>query len=316
MTLPFQPRLTLSLFRLEDFSRQIHFPSDQLEEIIEDQSHKIHIFVIEKLANSKIKKRVIYNPSVDYKIALKRINKYLLSRASLFDGVCGGVKHKNLRDMTKPHCGKEAIYAIDLQDFYPSIDSKRVSSFFCNCKCSSRIAELLTRLTTFDNQLPQGFPTSTALANLIASKLDYDQLNIAQKCNLSRTRWIDDIVFSGRIKDLECAIHKINSAVLRNGFRMNKEKTNFMRRRNQPAVVGLCIDKHNPYIPEGLINRVRETILIAEKYGVDKAKAFYDPAIGNRSLIAHLHGLIVHIKQFNPVTGLELEQALARINQT
>ena len=309
---PFTPRLTLSLFNLEPLALQIKFPIENLQQIINNKVSKITTFIIEKKVDGKTKSRTIHNPSNDYKIALKNINKYLLSKGQYYDGVCGGVKKKTLKNMTNPHCGKEAIYIIDLKDFYPSISSERVKNFFRSCRCSNKISNILTDLTTYNNQLPQGFPTSTALANLIASKLDYDHLNICRKHNLVRTRWIDDIAFSGRIKDIEKAIPKIDKAVAVNHFNMNTSKCKFTRRKGKPIIVGLNIDKHKPYISNSIIDHIRDTIQIAIAYDLETAAAFYGIDIGNRNLRTHLQGIILYICNYNPIIGQELGAALAQ----
>ena len=59
------------------------------------------------------------------------------------------------------------------------------------------LAHLLTRLTTLDGHLPQGAPTSGALANLILSPVDPVLENIAADLHLVVTRYVDNIDFSG-----------------------------------------------------------------------------------------------------------------------
>ena len=93
--------------------------------------------------------------------------------------------------------------------------------------CSPEIAKFLTELMTYNNSLPQGFSTSPMLANIVCYKLDMEQLTICDSYCINRTRWIDDIVFSGRRKDLEKAAPKLITAVAKNGFVINKRKSSF-----------------------------------------------------------------------------------------
>jgi RNA-directed DNA polymerase len=63
------------------------------------------------------------------------------------------------------------------------------------------ISYYLSNLCTYNNQLPQGAPTSPALANLAAKKLDYridlllKKLNNKDLC-FSYSRYADDITVS------------------------------------------------------------------------------------------------------------------------
>lgn len=228
--------------------------------------------------------------------------------------MCGGVVGKSLIDMVQVHCGKEAVYTIDLKDFYPSISSRRIFIFFLNSKCSPEIADILTKLVTYDDQLPQGFPTSTMLANLVAYKMDIEQLSICKKFSIIRTRWIDDIVFSGRIKILELAAPKCDCAVKHNGFKLNESKRNFSIRRNTPKVVGLSVNKHKPYIPEGVVGKIKEILITAKIHGPQVAQSINEVDIGKKDFKAHILGKINYIANYNRSDGIELEQLFKEIN--
>ena len=135
--------------------------------------------------------------------------------------------------MVKVHCAKEATFKIDLKDFFPNIKSYRIYSLFLRFSCSKEIAKLLAEIVTFNGLLPQGFPTSPMIANLVANKLDIEQLSTCEKYSITRTRWIDDIVFSGRIKSLELTIPKLIYAISINHFNLNMDKEKFYRRKNK-----------------------------------------------------------------------------------
>jgi hypothetical protein len=91
-------------------------------------------------------------------------------------------------------------------------------------KFSPEVAHLITRLCTWKNNLPQGAPTSTHLANLVFLETDLKLIEFC-KCNgLTYTRYIDDLTFSSQI----CFKHltsKIIDIILNGSFKVNQRKT-------------------------------------------------------------------------------------------
>ena len=64
--------------------------------------------------------------------------------------------------------------------------------------CGRDVARLLTRLTTLDAGLPQGAPSSNAIANLLLTDVvDKPVSFVATKMNVEATRFVDDFTFSG-----------------------------------------------------------------------------------------------------------------------
>lgn len=64
------------------------------------------------------------------------------------------------------------------------------------------------------------------------------------------TRWIDDIVFSGTIKDVKRATSTLIGLIKHSGFVINKRKTLFILRKLKPVIVGLDVKRNKPHIPE------------------------------------------------------------------
>ena len=91
--------------------------------------------------------RILNYPVGEYKIILKRLNKYLKSHARFSDNICGGVIDKSLFNMVKDHCGKEAIFQIDLENFFPNISANRIFTFFKITGCSDKISQVLDQFS-------------------------------------------------------------------------------------------------------------------------------------------------------------------------
>lgn len=309
--------LSIKIFDINHLSSRLNFPLAAIQRIIETKESQVAVFTVKiPKKGGSVKERKFFNPSPVYKALLKRINAQILDKAVLAPGVCGGIKGKTINDMVDKHCAKEAIYKIDLENFYPNITEDRIFKLFITLKTTPTVAAFFANLVTFDGILPQGFPTSTMIANIVASKLDWEHLNICRKAKLFRTRWIDDIAFSGRIRDLEQAVPAINTAVKHNGFKLNKDKCHLIRRsdKNAPSIIGLTVHKHKPYIPEKLIETI-ETVLIAAKENIKTAKYIYKtefPTKSKTDLELSIRGKIKYIARFNKIDG---ERLLAQFQE-
>jgi len=304
----------LNLFKFPDLALRLSCPEDRLKQIHEHRDYKINSFLLKVPTESGIvKERDIHAPIGEYKFLLKRINNIILNRINLLQGVCGAVIGKNLFDMVRVHCGHEAILKIDLENFYQNISGQRIYSTLKGMNCSSDIAQYLMDLMTYNNSLPQGFSTSSMLANIVCYKLDMEQLKICDFYDINRTRWIDDIVFSGRRMDLEKAAPKLRTAVKKNGFPINEEKSSFSGRRDKVQVVGLLVNKKKPYISENIVQKVLSYIHIAQTEGYEKLRAAYPEEFVKKDVKKSLTGKVNHIQRFNKNQFQQLESELNKL---
>lgn len=95
------------------------------------------------------------------------------------------------------HAGKKVLIAEDIASFYPSTSRRVVYlvwlSFF---RFTPEVAELLTKLTTLNSQLLQGWKTSGYIANLAFFKIEPVLVDKLRAQGLTYTRYIDDITIS------------------------------------------------------------------------------------------------------------------------
>ena len=75
---------------------------------------------------------------------------------------------------------------------------------------------MLTKLTTTRGRLPQGAPTSDALANLVLHSVDDEVEAIAQDLDLTVSRYLDNLDLAGP-RSREC-IPLVIGALQRDGF--------------------------------------------------------------------------------------------------
>lgn len=133
--------------------------------------------------------------------------------------------------------------------------------------CSARVANILTRLSTFQNKVPQGAPMSTDIANLVCRNIDIRLDCLAKKYKLSYTRYCDDIYFSGKhISD--SFIEMVKNIIAQSPFTLNSDKE-FLRGKHQPQIVtGLSVNKKRPHFPRKTKREWRREKYLFEKYDI------------------------------------------------
>ena len=106
---------------------------------------------------------------------------------------------------------------------------------------SPDVCSILTKLTTYKNQLPQGTPTSTHIANLVFMPFDNKLIIFCEKNEITYTRFVDDLSFSSskNFKEKQKDILKI---IKSSGFKINNQKTFF---KIGPTPITGIITKNN-----------------------------------------------------------------------
>lgn len=300
--------LHLNLKNFKDLCLRAGTSVKELEYFRFNKTRNVYKFEKHKTGSKKL--RIIHSPHDKYKFLLRRLNKSLLE-GSFPTGVFGGVKGKQVSDVAEMHCGREAILSLDLKDFFPRITSSQVTAIFRRSGCSPAIAELLTELVTYEGTLPQGFPTSTAIANWVAYDLDIQHLAFCDKRKIRRTRWVDDITFSGRYDAIREAIPSLIGAIKFHKFRLSNKKTEFTPRKHCEKVLGLDVSSATPRVPQGTVRRIQRVLQDCKDYGIHAAALNYE--LQDKNLRASLHGHVRYIERHNPVDGSSLRTLLESI---
>ena len=71
------------------------------------------------------------------------------------------------------HVNKAQVLCMDIHNFFPSINIDQVFEVFHRIGYTSDVAQALAQLCTHNGILPQGAPSSPALANIIFSAIDF-----------------------------------------------------------------------------------------------------------------------------------------------
>lgn len=208
------------------------------------------------------------------------------------------------------HTGRELVVRFDLENFFPSIRARRVKGLFQSFGYSEKMSILLTNLTTNGWRLPQGAPTSPAIANLVCRHLDARLDGLARRFGAIYTRYADDLTFSGDrdfIAGLKRFIPTVRRIVREEGFRLNKAKTRFARKGAQQRVTGLVVNRQVS-VPRAERRRLRAIV-----YNLSKGKPAQGHEAKVRDLRAHLQGRIAFVSQAHPEEAVNLKSVLASL---
>ncbi|MHC4916602.1 MAG: reverse transcriptase family protein [Planctomycetota bacterium] len=185
--------------------------------------------------------RVIDAPDRELKAVQRKLLRRLIRLLPVSRHAHGFVPRRSPVTAARPHVGKEWVVTFDVRDFFPSVRSRAVREAAAELGLSGGDGRLLVRLTTLRGRLPQGAPTSPALANVAFSECDARLAGLASSLGLAYTRYADDLAFSGdrRAGRLQSSV----SGILReNGFRLAAEKTRVMPRSRRQEVCGLVVN--------------------------------------------------------------------------
>ena len=113
-------------------------------------------------------------------------------------------------------------------------------------KTSPDIAKILTDITTFENKIPTGAPTSQLIAYHAYEDM-FDEINdLAIQYNCKFSLYVDDMTFSSNtpfyskkfIFEIEKILHKYN-------HRLNSKKIRYYSKNKPKKITGIILTKDN-----------------------------------------------------------------------
>lgn len=204
-------------------------------------------------ADGNYRTRQLNSTKIELKRIQKRILTLLMSHVEIPPYAFGGVPKKDNIKNAKYHQGNKYIFTTDLRSFFPSISHNSVFEVYCNNGYSPTVARILTKLTTYKYQLPQGVPTSTLLA-LLAFKPTGDKLyDYALQHNLKFSIFVDDITISSK-EDFKHLIPEILNIISTSGYKISHNKT-FYKTKN-PIVTGVKCQNNRIKLPQSIYKRI------------------------------------------------------------
>ena len=205
------------------------------------------------------KPRDIDNPSKELKRVQKKILNRLLRPVELPHFLFGAVPRRDVKQHAEEHLGQSTIVKMDVKSYYPSVTNHHVYDVWSRTlHYSPPIARLLTQLTTYNWHLPQGAPTSPALANIFLASIYGPVLEASSELNVVCTAWVDDLTFSG--SKARSVMELVRKTLAANGFKMSSKKSIVLSGRDTKVITGIRLGAGRARAPKDKLHDIRAAI--------------------------------------------------------
>jgi RNA-directed DNA polymerase len=225
-------------------------------------------FVIRKRTGGS---REIAAPTPELKRVQQWVNRRIAQKLPMHDAAHGFRPARSIVSNAQLHVGAEVILCLDIRDFFHAVRAGSVYTELRSAGYSTRISHALTDLVTVDGHLPQGAPTSPALANVAARRLDKRLDGYCKKRGVTYSRYADDLAFSGS----RAAIHgspfkRTVELILRDsGFPPQEKKERYMDDVVRQQVTGLVVNER-PNAPRDRRRWIRQELYYLERFGIEE----------------------------------------------
>jgi RNA-directed DNA polymerase len=282
--------------------------------------------------------RLIERPKARLMESQRIVLREVLDAIPPHDAAHGFVKGRSVRTHAAAHVGARVIVGFDLEDFFASVGAGRVRRMFATVGYGAT-ADVLTALCTnvvpigvqaelpvppegsarelarhrrFGRRLaaphlPQGAPTSPALANLAAYRLDLRLTAYAQELGATYTRYADDLAFSGdrRLQRGAPALRRAVAEIAQDeGFAIHARKTRLMSAAGRQTLCSVVFNERLN-VPREEYDRLKAILHDAARHGLEAANRE-----GRPHFRAHLTGRIAWVESLNPAKGARLRARL------
>jgi hypothetical protein len=279
--------------------------------------------------------RLIEAPKETLRAIQRRILHGILDHVPAHAAATGCVRGGSVIDNARRHAGAPLLLKMDLCDFFVRIPAGRVFALFRTLGYPPETAHYLTRLTTHatpakvlrqvpqadypspeerryrqdwartfrERHLPQGAPTSPALANLCAYRLDVRLAAAARECRANYSRYVDDLAFSLPDDDFPHARRiraMAEEIIIQEGFSPNTRKTRLLPAGRPQKLTGLLVNRH-PNLPRAEYDRLKAILTNCRRHGPTSQNRDHHP-----DFRAHLQGRLAWLRQVNPAKGEKL----------
>nr|WP_281260508.1 reverse transcriptase family protein [Pseudosporangium ferrugineum] len=154
--------------------------------------------------------------------------------------------------------------------------------------------------------MPQGAPTSPALANLVAYRLDRRLTGLADRFGVRYTRYADDLAFSGALHrrgEAGRLVAAVTAVVTDEGFRVHPAKTRIRGRGDRQQLAGLVVNEH-PAVAREDYDRLRAVLHDAARHGTEAANREH------ADFAAYLRGRVAWVSHRHPGRAAKLHALL------
>lgn len=279
--------------------------------------------------------RVLEAPKPRLKAMQRLLLDRLAARIPPHDAATGFRPGGSVHAHALPHAGRPVVVRLDLESFFASVTVSRVYGIWRSAGYAEPVAHALAGLVTTvlpyaqwrgvpqpadpglldahwrlgrrlaAPHLPQGAPTSPAMANLAAFALDVRLTALARSWGGRYTRYADDLAFSGDRgwgSGTSRLLDAVEVVVRDEGFRLNQRKTGVMPRAGRQVLGGLVVNDR-PRVPRAEVDLLRAILHNCRRHGAASQNRADLPAWEE-----HLRGRVAWVAQHDPVRGARLRE--------
>ncbi len=281
--------------------------------------------------------RLIEAPKPRLKDLQRQILLWILDKIPPHPAAHGFVKERSIRTFVAPHVAQRVVLRMDVRDFFPTFGGVRIQNLFRTLGYPEAVADLLGGICTnaaardiwneiakdlgpvhvgdakrlyARPHLPQGAPTSPALANISFYRLDCRLAALAESAGASYTRYADDLAFSGGEK-FEKGVERfglhVAAILLEEGFALNHRKTRVMRQGVRQHLAGL-VTNQRPNIARRDFDRLKAVLTNCVRLGPESQNRERRPRYR-----AYLEGRLAFVEMVNPNKGKRLRETLEQV---
>lgn len=208
---------------------------------------------------------------------LRAVQRILLEEVigplPVHDAAHGFVPGRSARSGAEQHLGRDVVIALDLTTFFARVSARDVYRILRHSGIPEAVAYTITGLCThavpyrvaahpprggdLDERfalqkaltvphLPQGAPTSPALANLSVRRLDARLAGYAAAAGATYTRYADDLAFSGGpdlARRADAFIRGVERIVAAERHEVNPHKTRVRKAAVRQSVTGIVVNR-------------------------------------------------------------------------
>lgn len=277
--------------------------------------------------------RLLESPKARLKALQRKVLHAILDAIPPHESAHAFQQGRSVRTFAAPHVGQHVLLRMDLEDFFTSISAGRVYGLFRAAGYPESVASTLASLCTHrlpllvlrdmprpasqelidahwrarvrlaEPHLPQGAPTSPALANLCAFGLDVRLSALADAMGARYSRYADDLVFSGDARFAQALPrfrHRVGDILRDEGFVPNARKTRVLRQSTRQQVAGVVVNAH-PNVPRADFDTLKAILTHCIRHGPSTQNQTHHP-----DFRAHLQGRVAWVTSVNPRRGARL----------
>lgn len=301
--------------RIESLASMLSIEVDELLNVSED------ICNLWKPGKLLYKRNGEPRPTIDAKPYLKvlheKIKNRMLKQVHYPEYLLGGIEDvmtpRDYKRHAEIHSGKCILISEDVKDFFPSSSADLINKVWKKLfHCTPEVSALLTRLTTLNRSLPQGWKTSGYLANLVFWDVEPILVKRLESRGFSYSRFMDDITVSSRHriskKSKTFIVNEIYRMLFYKGYSPKRSKHEIVSSNARMEVTGLTVNANYPSLSKTEKNNARAIIHKCECHAIQERISEEYKTLWNSA-----SGKVGTLTRFHPGKGADLRKRLRAV---